>query len=479
MQEPRIKKLEKIAQQLDPNQTDRKALLQTVSSTIENFLSNLPEAKTYSTNKNTSKTNQLQVTSNGEPLETLLTQFKTEVEDTGINAASGGHLGYIPGGGLYAAALADYIAATTNRYAGVYFASPGAVAMENSLIEFMAATVGYGPDAAGNLTSGGSYASLISIITARDAMKIKAAEFHRLVVYKTKQTHHALLKSIKAAGLRECIVRDIAVDEQYKMRSEALAASVEEDKHNGLLPFMIIGSAGTTDVGAIDPLDALAEIANKHGVWFHVDAAYGGAFMLVEEMKTLFKGIEKSDSVVLDPHKGLFLPFGSGMVLVKNKNKLLESNAYDASYMEDAIHHNDALSPADLSPELSKHFRGLRMWLPLKLHGIEPFQACLEEKILLAQYFYNCIANKVQFEVEFPPQLSVVHYRYLPLKGDANAFNKNLVKRIQDEGSFFISYTTLNDKVFIRLAVLSFRTHLKDIKSFLLLLFKIIKELDS
>jgi glutamate/tyrosine decarboxylase-like PLP-dependent enzyme len=249
------------------------------------------------------------------------------------------------------------------------------------------------------------------------------------------------------------------------MRADDLKACIIQDVKNGLKPFMVIASAGTTDVGAIDPLDEIADICEEFGIWFHVDAAYGGFFKLVESSEALFKGIERSDSLVIDPHKGLFLPYGTGAVLVRNGHLLFESQHLTASYLQDAYYDVEEVSPADLSPELTKHFRGLRLWMPLQLFGIEPFKAALEEKLWLTRYFYEEIQKMEGFEVGPYPELSVMVYRFVPKSGNADEFNARLVEEVKKDGRVFLSSTMINGTYFIRLAVLSFRTHLSTIDS--------------
>jgi glutamate/tyrosine decarboxylase-like PLP-dependent enzyme len=392
------------------------------------------------------------------PATKALDLIRRFVDFPALNPASGGHLGYIPGGGVYFASLGDYMADVTNRYAGVFYAGPGAVRMENQLLRWVASVVGYPAATAGNITSGGSIANLIAICTARDARGITSARIPTSVIYLTHQAHHSLEKAIRIAGLGECVIRYVPMDPQYRMDASALRMIIQKDIDNALKPFLLIASAGTTDVGAIDPFPALARLARKHDLWFHVDAAYGGFFALTEEGKRKLRGMEKSDSLVIDPHKGLFLPYGSGVVLVKSRKQLNATHFYQANYMQDALSATEEPSPADLSPELTKHFRGLRMWLPLKLHGVKPFRACLQEKLLLARYFYEEI-QKLGFEVGPPPELSVVTYRFVPAKGNPNSFNKKLLKAVQHDGRVFISSTLLDGKFILRFACLSFRTH--------------------
>ncbi len=448
---------------LDINGPFRKELMEEVLTYTNGFLDTLQERKAYEAKgyDRTVADDDFNVEDAGTGMNKVLDFIGDRVDHTGLNPASGGHLGYIPGGGIPASALGDFLAAVTNRYAGNFYASPGAVRMENAMVHWTGKLVGYGKGFGGNLTSGGSIANLIAITTARTAKGVKGKDLERNVVYMTQQGHHSLAKGLNIACLGECITRKIALDSGYRMNVAALRKQVAEDVKQGLRPFLLIANGGSTDTGAVDPLEALADVAEEHGIWFHVDAAYGGFFLLTEAGRARLTGINRADSVVLDPHKGLFLPYGLGIVLVKKIDHLLKANSYEANYMQDAKEQELEHSPAELSPELSKHFRGLRMWLPLKLHGIAPFRACLEEKLLLARYF-RYQAKSLGFEVGPEPDLSVVIFRYVPPQGDADAFNRALAHSIQQNGRVFISTTILDGVFVLRFAVLSFRTHKKE-----------------
>lgn len=462
-----ILQLEKISRQLEPSSAKREEIRKHVVEYAEDFLNRIEKINAFNEiNDGDSGLLSFPVSEEPYDIELILSLLKNHVDTPGLNPASGGHLGYIPGGGIYYSALGDYLADVFNRYAGIYFAGPGAVRMENMLIRWISEVMGYPSDAAGNLTSGGSIANLIGIVCARDASGIKSRDYDTSVIYLTKQVHHSVDKSIRIAGLKECVIRYVPMDERYRMNAESLEAMIMTDKKNRLVPFLVIASAGTTDVGAIDPLEEIGTIAKKHELWYHIDAAYGGFFNLTKEGKQKLKGIELSDSLVVDPHKGMFLPYGTGVVLVKDKSVLQQSHFYQANYMQDAVNVSEELSPADLSPELTKHFRGLRFWLPLLLHGIKPFRACLEEKLMLAKYFHQEV-QKLGFEAGPEPELSVVTYRYIPKKGDPNEFNKKLVEAVQKEGRVFISSTMLDDKFILRAAILAFRTHLKTVDTLL------------
>jgi aromatic-L-amino-acid/L-tryptophan decarboxylase len=392
------------------------------------------------------------------------------VERTGINQTSGRHFAFIPGGGLFPAALGDLLADVANPYAGIRFAAPAAAALEHSLLRWMADLVGYPQAAGGDLTSGASVATLEAILTAREAGGIRAADVTRTVVYVTEQTHHCVEKGLRIAGLGECIVRRIGLDARLRMKPAALEAAVQSDRASGLNPWLVVATAGTINVGSVDPLPMIADVADAYGLWLHVDAAYGGFFLLTTHGRDMLVGIDRSQTTALDPHKGLFLPFGSGALIVRDVRQLAQAHRYSATYLSDARAGIEGLSASDVSIELSRPFRGLRLWLPLKLFGIGAFRAALEEKLLLARYFHRRLSALPGWEVGPDPDLSVVTYRYLPTNGDANVFNRRLLDAVLASGRAAISATELNGNYTLRLAVLHYRTHLNDVDELIELL---------
>jgi aromatic-L-amino-acid decarboxylase len=355
--EDRIKALEQIALELEPATAARKETRNAVIRYTEEFLKHINTHKTF--HPDTDKGKGLlgsPISEEPLPVASAIDLLRLHVDKPGLNPASPAYLGYIPGGGLYYSALGDYMADVLNRYAGFFFASPGAVRLENMLLRWMGNLIGYPPTAAGNLSSGGSIANLSAIVTARDSKQIKARDIEKGVIYFTEHAHHCIGKAIRIAGLGESVLRHVPLDDQYRMDSKALEAIIQTDRANGLNPWLVIASAGTTDSGAIDPLEEIGKIAKQYGLWYHIDAAYGGFFVLCDEGKHNLKGMDQSDSIVMDPHKGLFLPYGLGVVLVKQAIDLRRSHQYTASYMQDGgLEENEEESPADLSPELSKH----------------------------------------------------------------------------------------------------------------------------
>ncbi len=459
----KLRQLQKVASQLEPSAEQRQALLERVGDYAQNFLGGLPGAQTFVPDQGLSAGLERTFDEQPVPLEHLLDELGSSVDAPGINPASGGHLGYIPGGGIFPAALGDFLADVTNRYSGVSFASPGAVRMEKALVDWMAGLVGYAQGAGGDLTSGGSIANLTGLVTAREAREIRAREIPESPLYLTEQVHHCVDKALRVGGMSECPRRIVPMDARFRMDASALERMVRDDRARGLNPWLVVASAGTTDTGAIDPLPEIAEIVRREHLWLHLDAAYGGFFVLCDEGKAVLQALNEADSIVMDPHKGLFLPYGSGAVLVKDVHQLARAHSYEANYMQDARAAAGDYSPADLSAELSRPFRGMRLWLPLKLFGLAPFRAALAEKMWLARYFHQRISELPGFEVGPAPDLSVVTYRYLPGSGDVNEFNRRLLKAVLDDGKVFISSTLLAGRFTLRLAVLHFRTHLETV----------------
>ena len=478
----RLEELRRKALILEPEETERNHWLDALNRYLSDYLNRLETLPAFVPAAGSLKHSPaFTFSETGRNFGALLEDFERDVNRPGLKPGLGRYLAYIPGGGLYASALGDFLAAITNKYAGVYFAAPGAVLLERSLVRWLAETVGYPDSAEGDLTSGGSIAHLSALVAAREAAGLRVADIPRAAIYLSPQTHHSVAKALRIAGLSEAKIRRVALDDRYRISPEHLEERIRRDSQQGLRPFLIVASAGTTDSGAVDPLNSLADVAARHGVWLHVDAAYGGAFALCREGKKVLAGLERSDSLILDPHKGLFLPFGTGAVLVRKGEYLRKSFEYEASYLLDKDHlvSGDIPSPADLSPELSRHFRGLRLWLPLKLHGVAPFRAALEEKLLLARYAYGRMAELPGFELGPPPDLTLFTFRYRPRKGDPDAFNRKFIQAVQRDGRVFLSATEINGRFTLRMTILGFRTHRKEVDLALQILREKAEELEK
>ncbi len=401
----------------------------------------------------------------GTPYERLLRLLFGRVIPASLNTASPGYLAYVPGGGLFHSAVADLIADATNRYVGMWQAAPGLVQLEKNVLDWFTAILALPEGSGGLLTTGGSMATLIALVTARHERL--PPEFQRGVVYASDDVHHALTKSARIAGFLTERVRLLPSDEHHRLCTKELVRVIARDRAAGLLPFCVVGSAGTVNTGAVDDLVALAEVAKQEGLWFHVDAAYGGFFALTERGRASLRGIELADSVVLDPHKGLFLPYGTGCVLVRDRLALERAHAVRAPYLPAKQSDEDIVDFCDMGPELSRDNRGLRVWLPIKMHGAATFRAALDEKLDLARVAFAALSEEPGVEVGDAPELSLFVWRIRPAGLDAEACdiaNRRLLSAINQRQRVHMTGTTLRNGFFIRFCVLSFRTHREHIE---------------
>ncbi len=462
-----VKKLEhlrELAAALETSPDDRAASLQKAGQHSERFLSSLPDRRVYTAaGPRDDAMAAFALAEEPDTLDNALQTLDEFVDGIGHNLGSSRFFAYIPSGGLYQSALADYLAAVSNRYSGVGAAAPGATRMEDSMLRWLAGIVGYPPTAEGDLTSGGSTATLSAIVAAREACGITSTKVQSSVVYVTAHTHHTFRKALHVAGLGECLLRELPVDANLRMDAVALREQIRNDRDVGLKPWLIAATAGTTDTGAIDPLDAIADITEEFGLWMHVDAAYGGAFSLCDPGKQRLRGLERSDSLVLNPHKGFFLPCGIGVVLVREGHKLFDAYHARGIYMQDVAGDSER-SPCDYSAELTRPFRALRFWLPFKVHGSKAFAAALEEKLLLTQFFYEEVAGIPGIELGPKPDLSIVTFRLRTDTGDSDKASRALVDAIHADGRVFLTSTTIAGRFTIRMAILTYNTHLEDVK---------------
>ena len=392
--------------------------------------------------------------------ELLATVFDQGLDKT-YNTPSPGYLAYIPGGGLLHAAVADLIANAINRYVGVWVAAPGLVELEANVLRWFCQMVGYPKGSLGVLTSGGSLANFTAIVTAR--RNRLEDEFLRGTLYCSDQVHHSVTKAAMLAGFPVNNIREVPSDERQRIEIEALKAQVDSDRQAGMEPFLVVGSAGTVNTGAVDDFEALADVAQERGLWLHIDGAYGGFFALTERGQQRMRGLALADSITLDPHKGLFLPYGTGCLLVRDKEMLRKAHHLEADYMPEMQQAPDLVDFCELSPELSRDFRGLRVWLPLKMHGLSVFREALDEKLDLAAWACEELRSIEHMEIIAEPQLSILAFRLVPPDLDAAAIdelNRKLLRRINDRQRVFLTATHLEGRFVIRICVLSFRTHL-------------------
>jgi glutamate/tyrosine decarboxylase-like PLP-dependent enzyme len=455
-----IKRLRAETRPLEPNAEQRRALGGQALDHALAFLDGIEDAPTLRPPEEAfSLRLDPEFTEGGRDATSVLDYVDACIVKPGIAATSPRFMGYIPGGGLFHAALGDMLAAATNKYSGFAPAAPGAVRIENACTQWLANVIGYPAGAAGTLTSGGSIANLTAVVTAREARDSDGGG----AVYLTRFAHHCVDKALHIAGRGRAPRRVIATDETYRMSLDALEQALKEDRANGVRPWLVVASAGTVDTGAVDPLPEIAELCRRYGAWFHVDGAYGGLFTLCDEGREKLRGIEQADSVALDPHKTLFLPYGTGAVVVRDGRQLLDAFSASAAYIQPFAETDVGPSPSDLSPELTRHFRALRLWLPLQIAGVAAFRAAQAEKLKLARYFHARLSEMDGWDAGPEPDLSVVAFRYLPKAGDVDDYNERLMHHVQQEGRVMLSGTRIDGSYRLRCAILCFRTHIEHV----------------
>jgi len=389
-------------------------------------------------------------TEEGRSLEVILAEVE-EAGGSGVFHPSGGHLSYIPNAGLYTAALAEFLAAGLNRYTGISGAAPGMSAIEHGMVRWMASLFDMGDSASGLIVSGGSMANLTAVVAARTARL--GDEFTKGVIYVTRHTHHSVEKAARIAGFRKDQIHTVGIDGELRMDLDALSAAIAQDRAAGRDPFLVVGSAGTTDTGTIDPLPAMAGVVADEGLWLHVDAAYGGFFQLTSRGRAALSGIEQADSIAIDPHKGLSVPFGVGALLVRDESHLIDANQGRGAYLREEDHFSGIRDIASLGPELSRPFRALQIWLPLHLHGVAPFREALDSSLDLAEYAHLRLLDIEGLEVPWKPDLSVVAFRF-----EDDAMGRLALDTINKERVVHLSPTTIDGRFVLRFAILNRRT---------------------
>src|SRR4051812_36404879 len=327
----------------------------------------------------------------------------------GFDTANPGFVAYIPGGGLYAAALGDFLACVVNRYTGVAQPAPALVQMEASVLRWLCDLFGLPPESQGVLTPGGSMSTLSAVVAAR-ASRL-GDDLRGATMYVSAEGHPSVARAAQVAGLPRDCVRVVATDDRLRLDVGALRAAVQADRGAGRRPFLVVGSAGTINTGAVDPLPAIADLASAEDLWFHVDAAYGGVFQLTDRGRPALAGIERADTIPLDPHKGLFLPYGTGCLLARDGAALRAAHDVHADYLPPQSDDPGLPDFSSYTPELTRDFRGLRLWLPLHLHGVDAFVAALDEKLDLAAMLHRELSAMPELEVPWAPDLSLVVFR--------------------------------------------------------------------
>ncbi len=363
-------------------------------------------------------------------------------------------MGYIPSSPTFPAVLGDWMAAGYNFFAGVWTVASGPNQIELTVLDWFRAWLGMPQGTSGLLTSGGSTATLTAVVAARHAADASAEKSARLTLYTSEQAHSSVQRAAWIAGIPRGNVRSIATDDRYRMREDALRRAIADDRAAGFTPFLVVASAGTTNTGAVDPLHAIADLCAAEQLWMHVDAAYAGFAALTRQGATALDGLGRADSVTLDPHKWLFVPFECGCLLARDPRTLEEAFSVHPEYLTDVRARDQDVNFADYGEQLTRSSHALKIWLSVQYFGVSEIREAIARGIHRAEYAERLFAANHDFEILSPAQFGVVCFRARPADLDApalDALNDRINARVNATGRFLISSTKLRGRFSLRL----------------------------
>lgn len=376
---------------------------------------------------------------------------------------------FVPGPSNFISAMGDALASGFNIFSGGWAASPAAAQMEIVATNWLLKMYGFPVKRGGGIfTSGGSMANLTAVATAR---KVKCGDdFSKAIIYISDQGHSSNIKAIRILGFRKEQIRIIPTDSEFKIGINKLKNAIAKDKLEGLQPFCFIASAGTTNTGTVDPLNELATICKKEKIWLHIDAAYGGAAILAKNGKQLLKGIEKADSITVDPHKWFYQPYEIGCLLVRNHKWLSGTFTEKPEYLRDIEGNESEINFYDHGIELTRRFRALKFYMSIKTFGLKAFRKAITYNINLAEETEEYFRKSDKWEVVSPATLAIINFRFNPIGKNLNEkqldkINQKISKKVVESREALLVTTILNGQVVLRMCLINPRTTLEDVKS--------------
>ncbi|MFV1979847.1 MAG: aspartate aminotransferase family protein [Rhodothermia bacterium] len=417
--------------------------------------------------------------STGEPADVLVEHAAELIIEHSLFNGHPRFWGYITSSAAPIGALADLLAASVNSNAGAWSLSPAATEIELQTIRWICELIGYPVDSGGVMVSGGNMANFVCFLAARkakapfDVQKTGFSGTERMICYVSAETHTWVEKAADEFGIGTNQVRWVPVDDKLRMRVDLLRQAIADDRAAGDFPFLVVGTAGTVGTGAIDPLDDIADVCESEDVWFHVDGAYGGFAATLPDFRIDLQAISRADSIAVDPHKWLYSPIEAGCAVVRNLEHMRSAFSYHPPYYRfDQVGEEPAVVMADRSPQNSRGFRALKVWLGLQQAGREGIVRSIAEDIELARHLYTILQDRDDFEV-FTTGLSITTFRYVPagIPGDVdrdaylNEINETLVTELQEGGEAYVSHTRIRGHYVLRACVVNFRTEVADIEA--------------
>jgi aromatic-L-amino-acid/L-tryptophan decarboxylase len=417
-----------------------------------------------------------ELSAEGVPLDQLLAECRA-IFDLSRHNGHPRFFGYVASPSTPIGAYGDLIASALNANITCWRSGPAGTELERLVVRWLGSLIGYDNEAKGLLTSGGSMANMIALLIA-NRRKSGADASRRglwnsgppMTIYASEEVHMSIPKAADILGFGRDQVRTIACDERQRMRVDVLHQRIEADLREGLRPFCVVASAGTVNTGVVDLLNEIAQIASEFGLWFHVDGAYGAPGVLDEGKKDLFAGLERADSVSLDPHKWLYVPVDAGCLLFRDAESAMNAfSTEDADYIKThGYSDEEAFAFWDYGVELSRRFRALKVWLTLQYYGTRCIAEAIAEDISLAAYLGELVSKADDFELLAPVELSICCFRYVPQGGmsdtELNQLNERIMALVQKGGRAYVSNATVNGRFALRACITNFRTTKADIE---------------
>ncbi|WP_103030399.1 pyridoxal phosphate-dependent decarboxylase family protein [Salinibacter altiplanensis] len=401
----------------------------------------------------------------GTPPEDVLDRVEDEVLPNTMRVDHPRFFGFVPGPNNFVGVLADLLASGFNIFSGTWISGAAAAQIELVVIDWLRELCGL-PDTGGGLfTSGGSMANVTALAAARHARLDD--DVTGAVAYCSDQTHTSVDRALRLLGFRPDQLRRVPSDGRHRLDPSALRDAVAADRAAGRRPFCVIANAGTTNTGAVDPLPALADLVDAEDLWLHVDGAYGAPTVVCERGQKRLQGIERVDSLTMDPHKWLFQPFEIGGVLVRNKQHLRRAFRLEAEYLEDAVGAEDEVNFSASGIQLTRSFRALKLWMTLQVFGREHVATAVERGFERAEQAERLLRARPGWRVITPAQMGIITFRYAPdgwTPDQTDALTRRLVPAMNEDGGIFLTQTTLNDRPVLRLCPINPRTTSDDLR---------------
>ena len=408
----------------------------------------------------------------GSDFESLIATLQRDVFSQHAREPHPGFLAYVPSCPTFPAVLGDWLATGFNFFAGVWPVASGPNGIEVTVLDWFREWLGMPAGTGGLLTSGGSGANLTAIIAARHAaVGDRPERLARLTMYTSDQAHSSVRRAGWIAGIPRDHIRAVPTDEELRLDSAALERMIADDRAAGLFPFLVAANAGTTNTGAVDPLHAVADLCARERLWLHVDAAYGGFAVLTRRGRTALDGLSRADSVTLDPHKWLFVPFECGCLLAREPRRLADVFRIYPEYLKDAESTGEEINFADYGEQLTRYSRAMKVWLSVSYYGTDALAAAIDRGMDLALLAERIVRDEGSMELLSPAQFGVCCFRAHPADmidpAALDALNARILERVNTSGRYFISSTRLRGAYSLRICVLGYRTTEDDIRGLL------------